>query len=149
MHNGSQIARFSTWICWSIVFRLRHVWDIHHDAQDCFFEAPNVFELTPAVQFDSRRLQLVHGVEAADEAGVERFPVGDASRSVLQLPPGDRFTREVSARSAARLIGLAARHIGVHVRAPRRDHARFSEKQRRILRRSRALLSRQQLSCPR
>jgi len=77
-------------------FRLLDVWDIHHDAEERLVEAPDVLELTSAVQLVARRLHLVQGMEAADETGAERVPVGDASRSVVRLPPGERFTIEVS-----------------------------------------------------
>jgi len=115
------------------LFRLRDVWDVHDDAEERLVEAPDIFEMMPAVQLVARRLHLVQGVEAADEAGAERVTVDNASRSVLRLPPGERFTIEVGTRNAARLIGLAARHIGVHLRAPRLDRARFARKQQRLI----------------
>jgi len=130
-------------------FRLRDVWGIHHDAEERLAEAPDVFELTPAVQLVARRLHLLQGVEAADEAGAERVPVGDANRSVARLPPSERFTIEVGTRNAARLIWLASRNIGVHVSEPRLDRTIFFGKKRRLIRLSRAVLSRQQVFCPR
>ena len=130
-------------------FRLRDVSDIQNDAEERFVEASDVVELTPALQRILRRLQLVQGLEAEDEAGAERVPVGDAGRSIVRLPPVERFTTAVGTRITARFIGLAARNIGVHVRAPRLDGAQFSGKQRRLIRLRRAVLSRQQIFCPR